>query len=79
MNKPIVYNPEKAQRKIRELEQAIKESKRPESYWHEDEDAIWCDNCKIVFYYDENLKEGEQLFKYCPECGCYMSNYKGEV
>ena len=79
MDTPAVYNPEKAKRRIRELEQAIKESKRFESYWHEDEDGIWCDNCKLVLYYDDNLVKGEMFFKYCPECGSYMTNYKGEV
>ena len=77
MNKPAVFNYEKAVQRIADLEQQLKENQRNESFWHEDEDGIWCDNCQIVYYYDENLKEGETLFEFCPSCGSYMRNYKG--
>lgn len=79
MSKPAVFNYEKAIERIDELERQLEENKRKESFWHEDQDGVWCDNCEMFFFYDDNLKDGEILFKYCPECGSYMANYKGGV
>ena len=47
------------------------------SFWHEEDDHIWCDRCTMVQYYDDNLREGEELYDYCPECGAKMDKEHG--
>ena len=69
MEKPIVYNPFEAEREIARLKEQVEKNK---AHWVIDDDGIYCDNCKAFFYYDENLKKDEELFRYCPECGSYM-------
>ena len=45
----------------------------PVGCWEYTDEGIICGECKGVFYYDENLREGEQPFKFCPDCGTPMA------
>lgn len=79
MEKPVVYNWKKAEERIKELEKAVdvlsdilNTEMRGESFWHEEELGIWCDNCESFFYFGENLDPSEKLFSFCPDCGAMM-------
>jgi len=84
MNKPAVFNFVKATNRIAELEKETEQLKkqiemlRGKSYWVEEEKGIWCHNCSSFLYYDENLKEMEEPFEYCPVCGSYMEYMQGK-
>jgi len=52
---------------------------RLQARWNEDDDGIWCSNCKAFLYFDENLKQDEKFYDYCPECGARMDLCDGRV
>ena len=54
----------------------VKESETLGS-WEYVEDGIICSECQHTFYYDENLREGEEPFRYCPDCGTPMDLSRG--
>lgn len=63
-----------------EAEQLLRQNEllRNKSHWVEEEKGIWCHNCGSFFYWDENLKEMEEPFAYCPDCGSYMEYMQGK-
>ena len=61
------------------LGDALDKRKRPTSRWIYEDNDIYCELCHTVFYYDENVKEGEVGFRFCPECGAYMANSVAHV
>lgn len=51
-----------------------------QSHWHVDAEGIWCDHCRMYYYFDgTNLNNGEALWQYCPDCGAFMVNGKSMV
>lgn len=47
-----------------------------ESFVHEDDTTIWCDNCQSMWYKDEDAGDVIKESKYCPECGVRWKRIK---
>lgn len=55
-----------------EIELQKQSEKETLGSWEYTDEGIICSECHGVFYYDENLKEGEEPFRFCPDCGTPM-------
>ena len=77
--KPTVFNYQDHLRALEQIERLkndlhnmsikLRIESTPAQWVELDESGVYCTNCQSFFYYDENLKRGEKLFRFCPDCG----------